>query len=381
MERRAPLGLTTRTIGPVDRKLRTFLRRRGASSTEIEQAAAEGWLKLLAFDRAVMPGRPRLTFPEISQKAGIPLDVAQRIWRALGFPDPPFGQRSFTERDVEALVRTMQLMEDTMLAGDEAGIDELVQQVRIIAGALARIAEVQGDNLVRAVHAAEEAGLSDEQIALTMRRIDLDRGERLLTYALRLQLRATAWRRLAGEGGRELDGVNYAVGFVDLVGYTALSQELDDRDLALLVARFEGLAYDTVAQYGGRVVKTIGDEVMFVSSDVGAAARIILRLTERSNVDELLPDARAGLARGEVLAREGDYYGTVVNLARRIVELARPGTAVCSDRVHDALADDPSFTWRRLRTRRIRDIGSVGLWQLRSVADTVETPIVDADQR
>lgn len=361
----------------MDKKLRKFLRRRGASDLEIDQAAADGWLKLLTFDRVVMPGRPRFTFPQIAQQAGIPLEVAQRIWRALGFPDPPVGEVSFTARDAEALESTMQLMEDTLVyEPDEAGIDELVQQVRTISGALAKIAEVQGDNLVRTVHAAEEAGLSDDQVAGMMRRVDLERGERLLMYALRLQLRATAWRRLAGEGGRELEGVDQAVGFVDLVGYTALSQELEERELAQLVARFEGLAYDTVAQYGGRVVKTIGDEVMFVSSDVGCAARIILRLTERSNVDEVLPDARAGLARGEVLAREGDYYGPVVNLARRIVELARPGTAVCSEQVHRALADDPDFTWRRLRTRRIRDIGSVGLWQLQSVADTVETPAV-----
>ena len=80
----------------------------------------------------------------------------------------------------------------------------------------------------------------------------------------------------------------------------------------------------------------------------------------------MLPDARAGLAYGSVVAREGDYYGPVVNLAHRLVELAYPGTVLASDELHDAIADDPSFTWGRSRDRKIRDIGRVGTWPLRA---------------
>ncbi|MFL6244130.1 MAG: adenylate/guanylate cyclase domain-containing protein, partial [Acidimicrobiia bacterium] len=110
--------------------------------------------------------------------------------------------------------------------------------------------------------------------------------------------------------------------------------------------------------------KTIGDEVMFVAADTASAARIALRLTERSAVDELLPEARAGLASGTVLAQEGDYYGPVVNLASRLVELARPGSVLASTELHADLADDPAFAWQRLRSRRIRDIGRVEVWAL-----------------
>lgn len=361
----------------MDRKLRSALRRRGASKEEIAEAEREGWLTLLAFERAITPGKRRYTFPQIAEKAGIPLAAAQRIWRAFGFPDPPIGAVAFMEDDVEALEMALQLGRETLATSDTGDqLDELVQQVRVMGAALARIAEVQGDNLVRRVHEGQQAGLSDEEIALAVSDVELARGERLLAYGMRLQLRAAAWRRLALEDALSSEGVSYAVGFVDLVGFTALSQQLDEQELAALVTRFEALAYDTVAQYGGRVVKTIGDEVMFVTPDIATAARITLRLTERSATDDLLPDARAGLSCGKVVTREGDYYGPVVNLARRLVELARPGTAVCSDSVHDALEDDPGFTWRRLRTRRIRDIGSVVLWQLQSVPDTSELPIV-----
>ena len=90
---------------------------------------------------------------------------------------------------------------------------------------------------------------------------------RLNDYTLRVQVRAAIWRKLLTPefGSGELPAL--AVGFVDLVGYTAISQELDGHELAALVARFENVTYDTVAQLGARLVKTIGDEVMFVAEN------------------------------------------------------------------------------------------------------------------
>jgi adenylate cyclase len=114
--------------------------------------------------------------------------------------------------------------------------------------------------------------------------------------------------------------------------------------------------------------------VMFVDADIANAAHIALRLTERSAVDEVLPEARAGLAAGSALSQEGDYYGPVVNLASRLVELARPGTVLVSSEVHDALAGDPAFVWHRLRSRRIRDIGRIEVWALERAREQVRDP-------
>jgi adenylate cyclase len=244
-----------------------------------------------------------------------------------------------------------------------------------VGGALARIAEVQSDSLVAAVQARREAGLTDDEIAVEVTNsLDWSRLSRLFDYALRLQLRASARRKLTASNPSAIGAEELAVGFVDLVGYTALSQELEPEELAALVTRFEELAYDTVAEHGGRVVKTIGDEVMFVAVEIANAARIALRLTERSAVDELLPEARAGLAAGTVLAQEGDYYGPVVNLASRLVELARPGTVLASSEVRDAIVDDPAFVWHRLRSRRIRDIGRVEVWALEHARQEATEP-------
>ena len=155
-----------------------------------------------------------------------------------------------------------------------------------------------------------------------------------------------------------------AVGFVDLVGYTALSQELENEDLSALVGRFGDLAHDTVVDAGGRIVKTIGDEVMFVTDTATAGASIALRLTERSIGDELLPETRAGVAYGPLLSRDGDYFGPVVNLASRLTDLAKPGEVFASQALSDALTPGSDIHARRMGTRRIRDIGRVEVRRL-----------------
>ena len=116
-----------------------------------------------------------------------------------------------------------------------------------------------------------------------------------------------------------------AVGFADMVGFTMLSQHLSDRELAAVVSRFEELAHDIVTSMGGRVVKMIGDEAMFVVSSAADAARIGLALAEAYADDDLLSDVRVALAIGPVLVQDGDFYGPVVNLASRLVGDRQPG--------------------------------------------------------
>jgi adenylate cyclase len=358
----------------MNRKLRSFLRKRGVPPEEIARAEREDRLLLLAFDYQLMPGRPRYTFAEACQRASFDVETAKRLWRALGFPDAPQEERLFRDEDVETIITMRHQIDSTIVPVGE-NYEQLVQIVRVVAGSLAKIAEVESDALATAVRERRLEGVPDEEIAMQLTdSLDWSRLSRLIDYALRLQLRASARRKLTATDPQAIGAEDLAVGFVDLVGYTALSQELEPEELGALVSRFEELAYDTVAEHGGRVVKTIGDEVMFVAADSADAARIALRLTERSAVDELLPEARAGLAGGTVLAQEGDYYGPVVNLASRLVELARPGSVLASSELHATLADDPAFAWQRLRSRRIRDIGRVEVWALERAEQHVPEP-------
>jgi adenylate cyclase len=159
-----------------------------------------------------------------------------------------------------------------------------------------------------------------------------------------------------------------AVGFADMVGFTMLSQHLRDDELAAVVARFEALAHDTVVALGGRVVKMIGDEVMFVVPTATGAASIGLSLAEAYAGDELLSDVRVALAIGPVLIQDGDFYGPVVNLASRLVGVANPGTVLASDEFKVALEgageDAGRFELRALRTRNLKDIGRIQVWKV-----------------
>ena len=119
-----------------------------------------------------------------------------------------------------------------------------------------------------------------------------------------------------------------AVGFVDIVGSTLMTARLSASELGRMLAAFEAEAFDVVLAGGGRVVKLIGDEVMFIAPDAGKACAIAIELTRRFAAHPLVPSVRGAVAAGDVLSRDGDYFGPVVNLAARAVKVAEPGEVV-----------------------------------------------------
>jgi adenylate cyclase len=144
-----------------------------------------------------------------------------------------------------------------------------------------------------------------------------------------------------------------------------VSEALDPHELAVMVDRFEAIAYEQIPERGGRVVKMIGDEVMFAVEDGAFAADIAIGLVEAHARDATLPDIRVGLASGPTLAWEGDLFGPTVNLASRLVNFARPSSVLISDELGEQLKDDPRFDLRHLRSVRLHGIGRVRPWVLR----------------
>jgi adenylate cyclase len=354
------------------RGLRRYLRSQGASNEEIERAAREGWLTLLVLEYMLMPGARRHTLADVAARAGLDMETTRRIWRAAGFPDIPENEPRLTDADVEAMCAVSEFLGDGG-TWQNIGVDTILRLTRVFSASLARMADVESDLTRDTVQGARSAGLTDEELADEVRKADrFAHAERLIEHLHRLQLRAATLRKLAVAEPMN-DSGDVAVGFVDLVGYTGLAEELSDDELTALVARFSELAFDTVVAGGGRFVKNIGDEVMYVAEDVAAAARIAIQLAEASGGDELLPEARAGLAVGPVLARDGDYYGPVVNLASLPTERARPGTVLGSAEVNHALAGNPAFALRELRPRQVRDIGRVPVWVVRKAPDPAES--------
>jgi adenylate cyclase len=136
------------------------------------------------------------------------------------------------------------------------------------------------------------------------------------------------------------DVARMAVGFVDLVDSTALTQRLDVGELHKVVSQFESRAFEVAVEHGGRLVKFIGDEIMVAAVDPTAACRLMLALVEACSMGGLEP--RGGLAYGELLFRGGDYYGPEVNLASRLVDAAVPGEVLVDRSVLDAVVTPPA---------------------------------------
>ncbi|MGA2838133.1 MAG: adenylate cyclase regulatory domain-containing protein [Acidimicrobiales bacterium] len=344
-------------------RVRLLLRELGSTDGEIDRAVEDDVLDLLVVDRILVPSGHRLTGDDVTLRTGIPIEVTRRFWRALGFLDVDEAEPAFTEMDIEAV----QIFQ-AMVAMGLVDLETAVQMARVIGSSMARIAEAEaapgntpilvgtGDSILDADQFAQQAEVSIPAMG------------RLLEYVWRRHLQAATHRAMLHRSRGAEEGVRpvMAIGFADMVGFTMLSQHLGDEELAAVVVRFEELAHDTVVALGGRVVKMIGDEVMFVVPTALDAAQIGLSLAEAYSDDDLLSDVRVALASGPVLMKDGDFYGPVVNLASRLVGVAHPGTVLISDEFRDALAAEGAtdIETRPLRARNLKDIGRVQVWKL-----------------
>ena len=343
--------------------VRDMLLAAGCTPEELAQAEREGTLPLLAVDRLMVPEVARYDLAEVASLTGLAVDKVRQLWRTLGYPVPRHDEVAFTDADVEILAEVGRLM-----AGDVASTELVLQMSRVIGSSMARIASSQVDVISARVAGSPrpttvgDAELTDDRIVVSAGAL-LPIVPRVLTATWQRHLQAAIRRRLSiAETGQGQLGV---VGFADLVGFTALSQQVGGDELAAIVEQFEQLAFDVVTANGGRVVKMIGDEVMFTVDSPVAAAEIGLALAEGTRGADELSDLRVGLAYGPLLEREGDLFGPVVNMASRITSIAFPGSIVVGQAMHDHLEDRQEYRLRSMRPRYLKDIGRVPLWVLR----------------
>jgi adenylate cyclase len=348
--------------------LRALLRQTGCTDDEIDRAERDGAIALLALDRMLLPGPTRYDLRDVTERTGIDEAQVRHLWRSLGFPEPREGERLFTDVDVENLSNVAQLMSSGAVA------PELVLQMsRVIGSSMDRIAQAFIDAVT--LPAGEEGAgqVHIEAVSMNAGAL-LPTMPKVFDVVWRRHLQAAARRRLVQ--GTEA-GTDLVVGFADLVGFTALSQQVSDRELASIIGQFEALAYDVVTLHRGRVVKMIGDEVMFVVDDARAATDIALALADALREDDELSDVRVGMAMGPVLEREGDCFGPTVNLAARATSIAFPGSVVVSSELHDVLAEDEAYQWRAMRPRFLKNIGRTQLWVLRRRGDAAPGPFAE----
>ena len=308
-------------------------------------------------------GTAEFTPVDVARESGFALENLRRLWRALGFPPVADDERLFTRSDIEILRAVRLVLE---LQGTD--FEVLVQLTRVTGQSLARIADAQVTEAAERLEQRTQESSADLARTELVERIQiLAQGfDQLLGYVWRRHLLAAVLRLAATPSAADR---KLTVGFADLVGFTALSQALEARELARMVDRFEAVAYDHIVEHGGRVVKMIGDEVMFAVEEGAVAAAIGLALVDAHARDTTLPDVRVGLASGPTLAWEGDLFGPTVNLASRLVNYARPRTVLVSEELGEQLKDDPRFSLHHLRPVNLQGIGRVRMWVLRRAGE------------
>lgn len=309
-------------------------------------------------------GGPRIyTREQVAEQAGVSPGVTGRLWTALGFPANPDDEVDYTQADVTAVTNFRSM--------NEVARSDLRQQsaaARTSGQALARLAEWQAGLVLAEINArvaAADPALPEDERVRAATESALSKIEQLHTYVWRRHLAAALARAAGSPPDSEESTRVLAVGFADMVGFTRLTRHLHPDELATLLEAFESTTTAAITENGGWVIKNVGDEVMFAAETASEGARIALAIQESTMLVGGTPELRVGLAYGEVLKRFGDVYGSVVNIAARLTGVARPGNVLIDDEAAEALAGDPAFAIRHLRSVRVRGFNRLRPHRLR----------------
>jgi adenylate cyclase len=344
----------------------------GVSLDELRAAVAEDRLVLLPVER-VLGGS--LTPAEIATRSGVPEETLIALWRALGFPEPQAGETGLSDDDLAA-AQSLKVILD-------AGIprQSVLEIARVLGEGSSRLASTIASAFADTYL---EPGDTERDVALryaAMARQLLPLLSPMLSAALAAHVREAARRGIISRAERERGRLavedEMVVCFADLVGFTNLGNAIGAEELGTVARGLAELAA-AVATQTVRLVKTIGDAAMFVSPDPAGMVRAALELIDAA-AEADLPSLRAGVASGPVLNRAGDWYGHSVNLASRVTGVARPGSVLCTEDVHEAAADE--FSWSFAGRFRLKGVdGAVPLYRARQ-PEEAEPPRSDRRDR
>ncbi len=330
----------------------------GFELPELKAAVKEHRLALLPVDRLL---RGEYTAADVEAKTGFPADLVMRVRRLHGLPEVGREEPAFDEEDVEAARAMKQFL--------DAGFDEqpILEIARVLGEGMARVAATINDAFV---HTFLHAGDTELDVAERFELLAKELTPSLtpvLVAAFKQHLRDSVSRGMLGrdelEAGDTAGARELVVCFADLVGFTRLGGQVELSELGTVAGRLADLAA-SVTEPPVRLIKTIGDAAMFVSTDAQPLVAVALRLVDEAQAAEL-PSVRAGIALGPAVARAGDYFGHSVNLASRVTGVARPGTVLCTREVRDAAKD--AFTWSAAGRYKLKGVsGPIPLFRARA---------------
>jgi adenylate cyclase len=316
----------------------------------IDEASEDGRLPALAVE-AALGGNGRHTLTGLARESGLPAPYLRDLMQALGRTNPARGERAFTDEDVELAKIVRRLIDAGLPRGG------LVEVARVIGQGMAQSADA-----VRQLvgNALLEAG--DSEDALAVRSADTVDAlaplmPMLFDLAFRAHVREGLRRDMITEAerreGQLANTRDVAVAFADLVDYTRLGIEVGAEELGSVASRFADLA-TSCADGRVRLVKTLGDAGMFVSTDIPATVAAMANLSRSvQSADPPLPALRVGIAYGPASLRAGDWFGSTVNLASRVTEVADPGQMLVTE---DVCAATPAMDWRKRRKRNLKGV-------------------------
>jgi adenylate cyclase len=307
-------------------------------------------------ERAILGEELVFNAQEVSEETGVTIEETRRLWRALGFPEHG-SETAFTRADAEAVSTLVSVVSSGLIDFDLA-----VNLTRAVGQTMARLADWEVSSLVQRVEeleAGEQA--TGSRVGSAMRIVEgfNEPFEQLMLYAWRRHLAAAVARVEAlGSNEEDLHTTQITVGFADIVNYTALSNQMSESRIGDLVELFESRCADVVAAQRGRIIKSIGDAVLFVNDDPIRAYDTAEGVINVIGRDSRMPDVRVGLASGSVVMRLGDVFGPPVNMAARLTAVARRNRIII-DAATAALLPTDQFETRRLPARPVRGFGIV----------------------
>ncbi|SDS31898.1 adenylate cyclase [Nocardioides scoriae] len=302
-------------------------------------------------ERAILGALPELTGEEISAAAGLTRDQSQRLWRALGFPEAE-GAAAFSTADEEALHRVASILREGTV-----DFETVLRMTRALGQTMDRLAEWEVATMVTMLERTRSDQPRTPETLRVIQTIGPD-FEALLRHVWRRHLLAAVARIEHADGLPEEQMAEATVGFADLVSFSALTNRLRDDEIGDLVEVFEGRSHDVVARHRGRVVKTLGDSVLFLAASPAEGVEIAWDIVKVIGGDPRLPDVRVGMVTGSVVMRMGDVYGPAVNLAARLVGVARRNRVITDRHTADALPAE-RYETRVLPARPVRGFGDL----------------------
>jgi class 3 adenylate cyclase len=333
----------------------------GFTADEMVQAERRGRLFGLAGDVLGWSGPPVHSLRSAADVLDVPVEDVERAWVMLGLSVPSPDTPALSQADFEALATWV-----AMRAQFGEPVDGFL---RVLGATMARLAEAES-SMIRISQPDMWLGhTQDELVTARAWRVVAQFIPRVgaAIDAVHRQHQVSARTFLEGLAGGPSPSMVCGVGFADLSGFTALTQLLTSTELSTLLTEFGGTVADVVHADGGRVVKFIGDAVMWVSATPELLVKAAVDLVSHPEARKAGLQVRAGLGYGELLAINGDYWGTPVNLAARLVDTAAPGQILAAADVRDLLPDWPATAQEPLQLKGFDT--PVTAYELRLAAD------------